>query len=69
MCLKQVYPLGDLCGGASLERRELPWTRKERGKGKREDRKEREKRKAEQEFCRRGDAPAMLCDVLNERYV
>ena len=60
-----MNPLRDLCGGASLEGRELPWTRKER-EGEREERKEREKRKAEEMFCRRGDVPTGLCDVLNE---
>jgi hypothetical protein len=69
MCLRQVNPLRDLCGGASLEGRELPWTRKERGKGKEKKRKEREKRTGEEMFCQRGDVPARLCDVLNERYV
>jgi hypothetical protein len=43
-----VNPLRDLCGGASLEGRELPWTRKERGKGKekrgKKERRERQKR-------------------------
>ena len=46
MGLKQAGPLSDLWGGASLEGRELPWTRKEReGKGmkKKKERGEREK--------------------------
>ena len=58
MCLKQVIPLRDLCGGASLEGRELPWTRKERGKGKRREEKKERRERQNRMFCQRGDAPA-----------
>jgi len=34
--LEQVNPLRDLWEGASLEKRELPWTRKKGEKGKEE---------------------------------
>ena len=66
MCLKRGNPLRDLWEGASLEGRELPWTRKER-------KREREERKKEVRgrtvVLSRRDAPARLCDVLNERYI
>ncbi len=60
MCLKRENPLRDLWEGASLEGRELPWTRKERGKekekrGKKEEKKE---EKGRTNALSRRDAPA-----------
>jgi hypothetical protein len=49
MGLKQVNPLRDLWEGASLGRRELPWTRKERERKRREKRRKEER--AEMLFC------------------
>lgn len=56
MCLQQVNPLRGLWGGASLGRRELPWTRKER-KGRRREKGKKEVR-VKVLFCGGKDAPA-----------
>jgi hypothetical protein len=58
MGLQQVNPLRGLWGGASLERRELPWTRKER-KGRRREKGKKEVR-AKVLFCGGKDAPAWI---------
>jgi hypothetical protein len=56
MSLQQVIPLRDLWGDASLGRRELPWTRKER-KGRRTEKRKKEVG-AKVLFCRVKDARA-----------
>jgi hypothetical protein len=61
-----VNPLRDLWEGASLEGRELPWTRKE------EEEEKREKKESEGQnscFVDGEMGPSRLCDVLNECYV
>jgi len=58
--------LRDLWEGASLERRELPWTRKEKEKekiGKKES------ERLNSCFVDGEMGPSRLCDVLNECYV
>jgi hypothetical protein len=62
MSLKQVNPLRDLWEGASLGGRELPWTRKERARG-REGRKEGKRRCC---FVNGKVPPPGLCDVLDK---